>query len=87
VGRTRPTVTTEDVIAIRDAIYAVANEVLPRVLRRVRADPPLADELRQESARSFNFPAALQDKYPDKFREELIQMIRFGIFVVTQKLP
>jgi hypothetical protein len=49
--------------------------------------PAFADELRQESARSFNFPAALQDKYPDKFREELIQMIRFGIFVVTQKLP
>jgi hypothetical protein len=86
IGRTRPTVTTEDIIAIRDAIYAVANEVLPRVVRRVRAAPPLAEELRLESARSFNFPAALQDKYPDKFREELVQMIRFGIFVVTQKL-
>jgi hypothetical protein len=86
VGRSRPTVTTEDVIAIRDAIYAVANEVLPRVLRRVRAAPSLAEELRQESLRSFNFPAALEDKYPDRFREELIQMTRFGIFVVTQKL-
>ncbi|WP_020467750.1 HsdM family class I SAM-dependent methyltransferase [Singulisphaera acidiphila] len=86
IGRTRPTVTTEDVIAIRDAIYAVANEVLPRILRRVRADPSLAEELRQESARSFNFPAALQEKFPDKFREELIQMLRFGTFVVTQKL-
>jgi hypothetical protein len=86
VGRTRPTVTTEDVIAIRDAIYAVANEVLPRAVRRVRADPPLADELRQESVRSFNFPTPLDDRYPDDFREGLIQLIRFGIFVVTQKL-
>ena len=86
VGRTRPTVTTEDVIAIRDAIYGVASEALQRVLRRVRADPTLTEELRLESARSFNFPAALQDKYPDKFREELTQMLRFGTFVVTQKL-
>ncbi|HEX4054391.1 MAG TPA: hypothetical protein VHX86_09005 [Tepidisphaeraceae bacterium] len=86
IGRTRPTVTNEDIIAIRDAIYAVANEALPRSIRRVRADPTLAEELRQESGRSFNFPAALEDKYPDKFREELVHMLRFGIFVVTQKL-
>ena len=86
VGRTRPTVTTEDVIAIRDAIYAVAAEVLPRALRRVRADPTLAEELRAEANRSFNFPAALQDRYPDRFREEITQLLRFGTFVVTQKL-
>jgi hypothetical protein len=86
IGRTRPTVTNQDVIAIRDAIYAVANESLPRAICRVRADPTLADELRLESARSFNFAAALEDKYPDRFREELVQMLRFGIFVVTQKL-
>lgn len=86
VGRTRPTVTTEDVIAIRDAIYAVANEALPRVVRRVRTDPILAGELREEAARSFNFPAALEQKYLDRFHEELIQMLRFGTFVVTQKL-
>jgi hypothetical protein len=86
VGRTRPTVTTEDVIVVRDAIYAVANEALPRVVRRVAADPALAHELKGEAARSFNFPAALQDKYPDVFREELTQMLRFGTFVVAQKL-
>lgn len=86
VGRSRPTVTTEDVIAIRDAVYSVANEALPRVVRRVTGDPTLAEELRQESVKSFNFPAALEDKYPARFREELIQMIRFGVFVVTQKL-
>lgn len=86
VGRTRPTVTTQDVIAIRDAIYSVANEVLPRAIRRVIADPELAKELRLESAKSFNFPAALEPGLPDKFREELLQMIRFGVFVVTQKL-
>lgn len=86
VGRTRPTVTNEDVIAIREAVYAVANEALPRALRRARANPPLVEELRDEAARSFNFLAALDERYLDKFREELVQMLRFGIFVVTQKL-
>ena len=43
-------------------------------MRRVRADPVLADELTQEATRSFNFPATLQDKYPDQFREELVQI-------------
>jgi len=86
VGRTRPTVTTGDVIAIRDAIYAVGNEAIGRVTRRVQADPTLAGELRNEAIRSFNFPAALQDKYPDALRDELIHMLRFGAFVVTQKL-
>ena len=73
-------------IAIRDAIYAVANEALPRVVRRVSADDSIAEDLREESAKSFNFPAALQKKYPEKLREELVQMTRFGVFVVTQKL-
>ncbi len=86
VGRTRPTVTTADVVAIRDSIYAVANEVLARVLRRARGNPQLLDELRQESARSFNLPAALEDRFPDQFREELVMMLRLGAFVVTQKL-
>ncbi len=86
VGRTRPTATTQDVIAIRDAIYAVANEVLVRAARRVRADPELVEELREEAAKSFNFPAALEERFPDEFNEELIQMLRFGTFVVTQKL-
>jgi hypothetical protein len=86
VGKTRPPVATEDVIAIRDAIFDISNEALSRVLRRVRADPALAEELRAEAARSFNFHAALQDKFPDQFREELIQLIRFGTFVVVQKL-
>ena len=86
VGRTRPTVTTKDVITIRDAIFAVGNEVLTRAIRRVSTNPTLAEELRTEAARSFNFPAALQDRYPDRLREELMQILRFGTFVVTQKL-
>lgn len=86
VGRTRPTVTTDDVIAIRDAIYGVANEALARAARRVCSDPTLAEELRQEATRSFNFPAALEQRFPDKFREELTQILRFGTFVVAQKL-
>jgi hypothetical protein len=61
VGRTRPTVTTEDVIAVRDAIYAVSQEALPRAVRRVRADPVLADELRQEAVTSFNSTVVICD--------------------------
>jgi hypothetical protein len=51
IGRIRPTVTTRDIIAMRDAIYAVANETITRAISRVRDDPALADELRQESDR------------------------------------
>ena len=36
VGRTRPTVTTADVVAVRDAIFVVALEALPRAERRAR---------------------------------------------------
>ena len=86
IVRTRPTVTTADVIAVRNAMYAVEGEVFPRVLRRVLADPTISDELRMEAYRSFNFSAALSVSSQAQLREELIQIIRFGIFVVAQKL-
>jgi hypothetical protein len=85
-AKTRPTVTTDDVIAIRNAIFAVADEVLPRAERRVKEHPDIAEDLRNVARRSFNFGAALEARYPDKFREELSQMLRFGAFVVAQKL-
>ena len=85
-GPARPRVTTHDVIAVRNAIYMVEDEVLARALRRVSADPMLAEDIRAEAERSFNFPAALNARFPDVFREDLMQILRFGAFVITQKL-
>lgn len=86
VGRTRPTVTTADVVAVRDAIYEVAREALPRAERRARENPEVADHLRSEALNSFNFPAAFEPRFRDKFRQEVLQVLRFGTFVITQKL-
>lgn len=86
VGRTRPSVTTADVIALRDAIFAISTEASGRVARRLAADPALADEVKAEAAKSFNFHAALNPGFQAVFAEELVQILRFGAFVVAQKL-
>jgi hypothetical protein len=86
VGRTRPSVTTADVIALRDAIFAISTEASDRVARRLAADPVLAEAVRVEAAKSFNFPTTLDPRFPPKFTEELVQILRFGAFVVAQKL-
>jgi hypothetical protein len=86
VGRTRPSVTTADVIALRDAIFAISTEASGRVARRLTADPGLAEEVRAEAAKSFNFPTNLDPRFAAKLTEELVQILRFGAFVVAQKL-
>lgn len=86
VERTRPSVTTADVIVLRDAIFAVASEASHRVARRLSADPALIEEIREEAANSFNFPTALKPTLPGKFMEEVVQILRFGAFVSAQKL-
>ncbi|WP_287236126.1 N-6 DNA methylase [Mesorhizobium sp.] len=86
VERTRPSVTTADVVALRDAIFAISTEASGRVARRLAADPALAEEVRVEAAKSFNFPTALDPGLPARFIEELVQILRFGAFVVAQKL-
>jgi len=85
-GRTRPTVTTADVLALRNAIFAIAGEAAPRVARRLAADPTLIEQVRMEAANSFNFAAALRPGFPAKFEEEIVQILRFGAFVIAQKL-
>lgn len=85
-GRTRPSVTNEDVIALRDAIYNVADEAIGRVSRRVAADPALVEQVRTEAEATFGFPALLDPAFRAQFRDELLQILRFGIFVVAQKL-
>jgi hypothetical protein len=86
IARTRPSVTTTDVIALLNSIFAVATEALGRVARRLASDPGLAEEVRNEAAKSFNFPTALDPKFSARFMEELVQVLRFGVFVVAQKL-
>jgi hypothetical protein len=86
VGRTRPSVTTADVIALRDAIFAVSTEASLRVARRLVADPDLAREVKTEAAKSFNFPANLDPRFAAHFSEEVAQILCFGAFVVAQKL-
>jgi hypothetical protein len=86
LAQVRPPVTTADVVALRDAIFSIANEASSRVTRRLFADPQLVDEVRLEAARSFNFPAALDSRFAARFNEEIVQILRFGAFVVAQKL-
>ena len=86
VARTRPSVTTGDVIALRNAIFAISSEASGRVTRRLIADPNLTEEVRIEAAKSFNFPAALDSRFPAQFAEEIRQILCFGAFVIAQKL-
>jgi N-6 DNA Methylase len=86
VTQTRPSVTTADVVRLRDAIYAVEEEAIDRVSKRVEKDAALADRVRQEAATTFQFPAALKPAYRSQFYDELKQILRFGIFVFAQKL-
>lgn len=86
VESARPSVTTADVIVLRDAIFSIASEASHRVARRLTADPALIEDAREEAANSFNFPAALNPTLPAKFMEEVVQILRFGAFVIAQKL-
>jgi hypothetical protein len=86
MGRTRPSVTSSDVIALRDAIYAIADEAISRVVARLEADSTLIAQVQVEASDTFGFKAALEPSYRAQFREELLQILRFGIFVVAQKL-
>ena len=82
----RPPVTAGDVLLLREAIYQAAEEAINRVVNRVAADPGLAERARQDAASTFGFSVALDPKYPAPFRDELLQILRLGIFVVAQKL-
>jgi hypothetical protein len=83
---TRPSVTTADVVALRDAIFTIAEEAAGRAARFASADPTRAEEIRDEAVSSFNFPASLNPHFAGKFAEEITQILRFGAFVVAQKL-
>jgi hypothetical protein len=59
LATTRPSVTSRDVVMLRDAINAIAEEALPRAERRLLADPALAEDTRAEAANSFGFRIVL----------------------------
>lgn len=86
VTTARPPVTSGDVLLLREAIYAVAEEAIDRVVNHAAADQPLADRARHDAASTFGFSVALDPRYPAPFRDELLQVLRLGVFVVAQKL-
>lgn len=79
-------VTTTDVIALRDAIREVAAEALDRATRRLEANPTLLDETRTVTAETFGLSLTLSLRRKARFREELYQALLFGVFVIAQKL-
>ena len=86
VETTRPSVATRDVIIVRDTITAIAEEAIDRVMHKAVSDQTFADQIRTEAFASFGFPVALDDKDLALTREELLQVLRLGAFVVAQKL-
>lgn len=86
VESARPSVTTTDVVALRDAIDEIIEEATERTVRQVGADQALATQIREEAFAAFGFTVALNPKYVSNFREELRQIMRLGAFVIAQKL-
>ncbi|HYI63508.1 MAG TPA: N-6 DNA methylase [Allosphingosinicella sp.] len=86
VGQARPSVTTEDVILLRDAINAVAEEALARAERYIQSEPAHREAVREEATAVVGFEPELSATHPGLFRDEVAQLLRFGIFVVAQKL-
>jgi hypothetical protein len=86
VETTRPPVTTQDVVALRDAIDAIADEALERTAHAVAADTSLADRIRDEAHAAFGFAVALVPSKKVTFRDELRQILRLGAFAHAQKL-
>lgn len=86
VESARPSVTTTDVVALRDAIDGIIEEATDRSVQRVGADQLLAEQIREEAFAAFGFTVALNSKYMANFRDELRQIMRLGAFVIAQKL-
>jgi hypothetical protein len=86
VESARPSVTTTDVVALRDVIDEIIEEATERTVRQVGADQALAAQIREEAFAAFGFTVALNPKYVSNFRDELRQIMRLGAFVIAQKL-
>jgi type I restriction-modification system DNA methylase subunit len=86
VETARPSVTTRDVLLLRDALDAIADEAIERSVRRVAADDSLAERIREEAFAAFGFNVNLNRKFPHDLRHEMLQIIRLCAFVLAQKL-
>jgi hypothetical protein len=87
VAARRPSVTTADVVALRDAIDEIADEAIDRVTQHLSADESLAEQVRDDAATAFGFAVALNSRGDRAaYRSELTQILRLGAFVVAQKL-
>lgn len=87
VDSRRPSVATSDVVVMRDALDAVAEEAIERTLRQVSEDDSLAQQLRDEAATAFGFSVALNAKGDRaSYRSELTQILRLAAFGLAQKL-
>jgi hypothetical protein len=86
VTTTRRPVESGDVHLLREQIFSAADEAVDRVVARVASDIQLADRARHEAVSTFGFNVALNAGYPAVFRDDLLQILRLGIFVVAQKL-
>lgn len=86
VERVRPSATSGDVLLLRDAIYEVAEEAIGRAISALSADKELTNRLRARALDVFGFPADLRPADPAIFREELLQILRLGVFVIAEQL-
>jgi N-6 DNA Methylase len=86
VETARPSVTTADVILLRNAIDTIVEEAIERTIARVSGDQVVADQVRAEAFSAFGFSVALNPAFPADFRRELEQVLRLGAFVIAQKL-
>lgn len=86
VDSSRPVVSNSDLMLLRKAIYAVADEAIDRVAARVVADASVAGDARTRTRELFGFPVDLKPEFPAQLRDELLQILRLSAFVVAQKL-
>lgn len=82
----RPSVTSSDVLVLRQAIHDVADESIARAQRLIAVNPDLPDQIREEALRTFGLAVALDIRYKSQFRQELVQVLRLAAFVVAQKM-
>jgi hypothetical protein len=82
----RPSVTRQGVVALRTGIERIVHESMPRVRRRLLADPTLLDSTRDTARQAYGLSVALNPAQSLQFNSELEQVLRLSTFVVVQKL-
>lgn len=86
VVSSRPSVTNNDVITLKNLISEVIDESIGRITASLLADPNMLDTLRLDAANFLGFAAVLDPKFAATFRDELRQILNLAVFVEIQKL-